>query len=179
MKNRTVKLVLPIVIPVVVMAAVFIAIFGIPKKNSEMKPVPIRWGEDTCARCDMSIVDAYHAVEIINPTTKKVYKFDDIGCAVLWLYKEHKFKWAKKAVIWVTSAKNGAWIPAKSACWVSGQITPMGFGFGAYKEKPKQYKKCIPWKQLVKEIFAKEEKFEKALYGSYPQGGTSSSGKEK
>ncbi len=179
MKNRTLKLILPIIIPIIVMGAIFVALFGIPKKNNALKPVPIRWGEDTCTRCDMSIVDAYHAVEVINPITKKTYKFDDIGCAVLWLYKEHKFKWAKKAVIWVTSAKNGAWLHAKTACWVSGQITPMGFGFGAYKEKPKQYKKCIPWKQVVKDIFIKEEKFEKALYGNYPTGGNSSSAQKK
>ncbi len=173
--NKTLKLILPIIIPVIIMGAVFVLLFGIPKKNTAMKPVPIRWGEDTCVRCDMSIVDAYHAVEIINPLTKKVYKFDDIGCAVLWLFKEHKFKWAKKAVIWVTSAKDGSWINAKKACWVSGQITPMGFGFGAYKTKPKQYKECIPWKRVIKEIFIKEEKFEKTLYGGYPSGGKPSS----
>ena len=177
--NRFLKLALPILIPILGMGVVFIVIFGIPKKNNAMKPVPIRWGEDVCVRCDMSIVDGYHAAEIINPVTKKAYKFDDIGCAVIWLYKEHKFKWADRAVIWVTSAKNGAWLYAKKACWVSGQITPMGFGFGAYKEKPHQYKECIPWKTVVKTIFKKEEKFEKALYGGYPSGGTSDNASKK
>ncbi len=164
--NRFLKIAIPIAIPIAIMAAVFIGIFGIHKKNTAMKPVPIRWGEDVCVRCDMSIVDGYHAAEIIDPITKKTYKFDDIGCAILWLYKEHKHKWAKKAVIWVTSAKNGAWLNAKKSCWVDGQITPMGFGFGAYKNKPKDVKKCIPWKNVVKSVFKKEKKFEKALYGS-------------
>ena len=163
--KRFLKIALPILIPIVAMAVIFIGIFGVNKKNTAMKPVPIRWGEDTCVRCDMSIVDGYHAAEIINPITKKTYKFDDIGCAVLWLLKDHKFKWAKKAVIWVTSAKNGKWLNAKKACWVSGQITPMGFGFGAYETKPKDIKQCIPWKDVVKSIFKKEKKFEKALYG--------------
>ncbi len=163
--KRFLKIALPILVPIVIMAVIFIGIFGVNKKNTAMKPVPIRWGEDTCVRCDMSIVDGYHAAEIINPITKKTYKFDDIGCAVLWLLKDHKFKWAKKAVIWVTSAKNGKWLNAKKACWVSGQITPMGFGFGAYETKPKDIKQCIPWKDVVKSIFKKEKKFEKALYG--------------
>ena len=163
--KRFLKIALPILVPIVIMAVIFIGIFGVNKKNTAMKPVPIRWGEDTCVRCDMSIVDGYHAAEIINPITKKTYKFDDIGCAVLWLLKDHKFKWAKKAVIWVTSAKNGKWLNAKKACWVSGQITPMGFGFGAYETKPKDVKQCIPWKDVVKSIFKKEKKFEKALYG--------------
>ncbi|WP_051904384.1 hypothetical protein [Hippea jasoniae] len=172
--NRTLKLFLPIVLLVIGAVVVFIFIFGVHKKNNLMKPVPIRWGEDVCVRCDMSIVDGYHAAEIINPLTKKAYKFDDIGCAVLWLYKEHHFKWADKAVIWVTSAKNGQWINAKKACWVSGQITPMGFGFGAYRQKPSNVKECIKWKDLIRRIFIKEKKFEKALYSNFYSGDNAS-----
>jgi hypothetical protein len=62
------------------------------------------------------------------------YKFDDLGCAVLWL-KEEKIPWAAQAIIWITDAKTGAWIDARKAKYVSGTITPMAYGFAAYTEE--------------------------------------------
>lgn len=90
-----------------------------------------QWGEDRCIRCDMKIKDKYFAAQIINPDNKIVYRFDDIGCAVLWLNENH-VTWENKAIIWVTDAKSGEWIMAQKALFLDDSITPMAFGFATY-----------------------------------------------
>ncbi len=114
-----------------------------------LKPVPIKFGQDKCKRCLMKIKSPKFSAEVGNPETGKVYKFDDIGCAVMWLYYDCKFPWASKAKIWVTDAKTGKWLDAKKACWVDGMITPMRFGLGAFK-KGEVNKKCLTWEEAKK-----------------------------
>jgi len=94
----------------------------------------MHWDRDMCERCKMAISERKFAVQIIDPKTGKDYKFDDLGCAVLWL-KEEKIPWAAQAIIWITDAKTGAWIDARKAKYVSGTITPMAYGFAAYTEE--------------------------------------------
>ena len=60
----------------------------------------------------------------------RVYKFDDIGCAVIWL-DEQAWKEDARTEIWVTDHRNGNWIDARSASYVTGMVTPMGYGLGA------------------------------------------------
>jgi len=94
----------------------------------------IHWDRDMCERCQMAISERKFAAEIINPKSGKVYKFDDIGCATLWL-KEEKIPWAKSAIIWVIDAKSGKFINAREAKYTDDSITPMAYGFAAFSEK--------------------------------------------
>ncbi len=94
----------------------------------------MHWDRDMCERCKMAISERKFAAQIINPTTGKVYKFDDLGCAALWL-EEEKIPWADKAIIWTTDAKTGTWIDARKARYVDDAITPMAYGFAAYSDK--------------------------------------------
>jgi nitrous oxide reductase accessory protein NosL len=82
----------------------------------------------------MAISERKYAVQIINKKNGKVYKFDDIGCAVLWM-DEEKVPWSNNAIIWITDAKTGEWIDAKEAFYTDDSITPMAFGFAAYSKK--------------------------------------------
>jgi len=104
----------------------------------EKKPIgtveEMHWDRDMCERCKMAISERKFAAQIIDPKIGKVYKFDDIGCALLWM-EETGLPWKEKAVIWVTDAKNGEWINARAAKYVYGAITPMAYGFAAYSEK--------------------------------------------
>lgn len=104
----------------------------------EKKPVgavqQMHWDRDMCERCKMAISERKFAVQIINPKNGKGYKFDDVGCAVLWM-DEEKIPWKAQAIIWITDAKTGEWIDARKAKYVAGAITPMAFGFAAYTEK--------------------------------------------
>ena len=81
----------------------------------------------------MAISERKFAVQVVNPKTHKVYKFDDIGCAILWFEEEH-IPWKDRAKIWITDAKTGKWIDARKAIYTDDSITPMAYGFAAYTE---------------------------------------------
>ena len=118
----------------------------------------IHWDRDMCDRCKMAISERKFAAQIINPKTNKVYKFDDIGCAILWL-KEEKIPWANVAKIYVTDAKSGKWLDAKSAKYADDLITPMAYGFGAYsKETSPKEKKLYDFNYAKEKIFKIEAK---------------------
>lgn len=98
----------------------------------DTSPKDIKWDRDICERCKMIISVRNYAAQVINPQNGKHYYFDDIGCTVLW-FDEDNIEWEEQAIIYVTDAKSGEWIDAKSAHWTYGAITPMDFGFSAYK----------------------------------------------
>ncbi|MCF6201968.1 MAG: nitrous oxide reductase accessory protein NosL [Hydrogenimonas sp.] len=115
-------------------AVMFIAGFGGCEKKEWRAPEKMHWDRDMCERCKMAVSDRSYAVQVVDPKTHKHYKFDDIGCAVLW-FKEEGIDWADKAIIWVKDGKTGKWIDAKKAWYSTDGITPMGFGFTAFKNK--------------------------------------------
>ncbi len=47
----------------------------------EVTPEPIRYGEEGCVFCNMTIVDKQHASELVT-NKGKVYKFDAIECMI-------------------------------------------------------------------------------------------------
>ena len=103
-------------------------------KKDANAPKDPHFDRDMCERCKMVVSDRHHTVQTKDPTTKKVYFFDDIGCLVLW-FEENKIAWSDKAPIWITDAKTGEWIDARKAYYDSGNVTPMAFGFMAHKTK--------------------------------------------
>jgi len=117
----------------------------------------IHWDRDMCERCKMAISERKYAFEVINPKSGKVYKFDDIGCAVLWL-DEEKIPWKDKAIMWITDAKTGEWIDARKAFYTDDSITPMAYGFAAYSEKTKPNKKNLKDFDYVRKMIFKIEK---------------------
>jgi len=112
----------------------FFLYFGGCEKKPVGEAQKMHWDRDMCERCKMAISERKYAVQIIDPKTGRNYKFDDIGCAVLWM-DEEQIPWREKAIIWITDAKTGKWIDARKAKFVEGSITPMAFGFSAYSEK--------------------------------------------
>ena len=63
-------------------------------------PEDIHWDRDVCELCKMLISDPKFAAEVRGGEKRKLYKFDDIGCAVNWLNDQ---PWAGDAEteIWV------------------------------------------------------------------------------
>jgi len=94
----------------------------------------MHWDRDKCDRCKMVISARNHAVQVINEKDGKAYKFDDIGCAILW-FKEESIEWKDKAKIWITDIKTSKWIDAKTAFYSTLNVTPMAYGFGANEKK--------------------------------------------
>ncbi len=100
-------------------------------------PGKIRWDRESCTRCAMAISDHNYAAQVRGgPTGKKtkLYKFDDIGCAMIWL-DQQSWKDAPGTQVWVADYRNGNWLDARKSWYVPGKITPMGYGLGAIPEK--------------------------------------------
>ncbi len=97
-------------------------------------PVDIKWDRDTCARCSMVLSDRLHSAQVratpVPGKRSKVYLFDDIGCALIWL-EDKPWRDDPKTEIWVNDQHTGEWLDARSAHYVPGQITPMEYGLGA------------------------------------------------
>ncbi len=122
------------------------------QKKADNTPAEMHWDRDMCVRCAMAISERKYAVQIVDPSTYKHYKFDDIGCAVLWL-NEEQIPWKKQAIIWIIDAKTGKWIDARSAIYADDSITPMAFGFAAYtKETLPAGHHTVDFKEVARKI---------------------------
>jgi len=106
-------------------------LFTISCSNNDTGVVDVKWDRDACERCRMVLSDRHFAAQVRGGPKNKAYLFDDLGCAVHWLNKQ---TWGETAKIWVTDYRNGKWLDARTAHYVSGQITPMDFNFGAVAE---------------------------------------------
>ncbi len=94
-------------------------------------PVPIRYGRETFEICSMIISDPRFAAEIRGGPGRRIHKFDDIGDAINWLEKQ-PWKDAPETEIWVRDVTTGkTWLDARKAHYLTGQVSPMDYGFGA------------------------------------------------
>ena len=99
-------------------------------------PAEVKWDRDTCDRCGMVLSDRLHAAQVRGGPAggkSRVYKFDDIGGAVVWL-SEQAWREVPGIEFWVTDYRDGHWIDGFTATYLYGQRTPMDFGFGAQAE---------------------------------------------
>ena len=51
-------------------------------------PGEVRWDRESCTRCAMAVSDRHFSAQVRGGATgqkTRLYKFDDIGCAVVWL----------------------------------------------------------------------------------------------
>ena len=139
-----------------------LAFWGCERKI-DLNPHEVHWDRDMCIRCKMVVSERMYAAQTTDPNTGKTYYFDDIGCTILW-FVEDEIEWADKAKIWVTDVKTGEWIDAKVAKWGTMSITPMAFGFGAYKPgtEPKD-EEIIAYDEMAKRAIILEAR--KKHYG--------------
>lgn len=94
----------------------------------------VHWDRDVCERCKMIISERKFAVQILNPSTRQSYMFDDLGCAVIW-FKEENLDWFDSAKIWINDSVSGKWLNAREAIYIANTLTPMGYGLSAYSKK--------------------------------------------
>jgi hypothetical protein len=99
-------------------------------------PGDIRWDREVCARCSMAVGDRNFAAQVRGgPASEKtrLYKFDDIGCAMNWL-QQQAWKDDLRTEVWVVDYFNGDWLDARNASYVKGKISPMNYGLAATAE---------------------------------------------
>lgn len=127
-------------------------------KEPQTGPGKIRFDRETCERCLMAISDPNFAAEVRGgPEGKKteLYKFDDLGCAVIWL-DQQPWKDNPRTEIWVTDYKTGEWIDARKASYVKNQLTPMNYGLGA---QPQTAPGALNFAEAREHIYRVEEKY--------------------
>lgn len=96
-------------------------------------PEAVKWDRDACDRCRMVLSDRLHAAQIRGgPADEKAktHRFDDLGCALIWL-EAQSWREEPTVAIWVADHRDGRWIDARRAWYVVGQTTPMAYGLGA------------------------------------------------
>ena len=100
-------------------------------------PIDVKWDRDTCSRCNMVLSDRQHSAQVrytpTDSTRSRVWKFDDLGCALLWL-DQQPWRDTGAVEIWVNAHDSGEWIDARSAHFVTGRQTPMQYGLGAQRQ---------------------------------------------
>ena len=138
---------------VLILFAIIINFNGCEKKPITTELRDIHWDRDMCERCKMVVSDRHHTVQVINPKNGKSYMFDDIGCTLLW-FEDEKILWKNSAKIWITDGITKEWIDAKNAYYNANNITPMGYGFMAHKDKNsiKDGDEVIKYDQLLKRV---------------------------
>jgi nitrous oxide reductase accessory protein NosL len=123
-------------------------------------PAKITWDRDACERCRMVLSDRSYAAQIRVPPGEdrkwgKVYKFDDIGCAVLWM-DQQPWKEGPAIEIWVTDHRDGQWLDARAAHYVTGKTTPMEYGLGAQREPAPG---TLSFEQAIAHVYEVEKRF--------------------
>jgi len=136
------KKIAPVLIIVVIIGliiALFLSLGTAQKmvviKEGNLKKVPLEMELNKCqdSFCGMVITDLAYAAQVVGPDGKTWF-FHDHGDFIEWL-KDKPF--AKDAVIWVMSRDTHKWIDGRKAYYTINEITPMGYGFGAYEKKGK------------------------------------------
>lgn len=123
-------------------------------------PVEVKWDRDPCERCRMVLSDRRHAAQVrfVDPGGRsRVMKFDDLGCAIVWL-DDKPWKAASSTEIWVNDHRDGQWLDARTAHYVTGQVTPMEYGLGAQTEKAEG---ALTFEQAAAHVWEIERRFNK------------------
>jgi len=124
----------------------------------ETGPVEVKWDQDNCERCRMMLSDRYFAAQIrYFPEGKRsrAVKFDDIGCATLWL-KDQQWNNDPKTEIWVTDHRSGKWIDARTATYIHKNNSPMGYDLAT---QPDADSEGLNFDQAIEHIVQVESEF--------------------
>ncbi len=124
-----------------------------------VKPEPIKYGQDHCHFCDMTVVDKAHAAQFVTKKGRS-YSFDSEECLIWKLNKDQNEE--KMAYILVTDYNSpGTLVDANKATFlISEKIkSPMGANLSAFKsqeeanEAQKKYGGVLfNWEQIKKQL---------------------------
>ena len=103
----------------------------IKEGNLQRVPLKMQLHKYQDSDCGMVIEDMAYVSQVVAPDGKTWF-FHDHGGFVHWL-EDKPFK--DDAKIWVMSRDTKKWIDGRKAYYSLNEITPMGYGFGAYEKK--------------------------------------------
>ena len=164
--------VLILIVFVLVVVGIFVSLSKsqkmvvIKEGNTQRKPLPMELNKYQDSFCGMVISELNYASQVVAPDGKTWF-FHDHGDFVEWL-KDKPFK--ESAVIWVRSRDTNRWIDAKKAFYSINELTPMGYGFGAYEHKKEMQPPMISYDEMVLKTLRgetmKDPKIRKKLLGN-------------
>ncbi len=103
--------------------------------ETDFSPRKPNYDRDVCYVCKMGLDNPKYNVQAINEHGN-VRWYDDIGCLAEDIRDMDFNKWkGQKYKIWIGDAETGEWIDAEKAYYRFGDETPMGYGYGALKDK--------------------------------------------
>ena len=135
MKRVTPFLVVGLILSIII--AIFLSLASsqgmIVIKEGNLKQIPLKMelNKHQDSDCGMIIEELNFASQVVSKSGKTWF-FHDHGGFVNWL-KDKEFK--DDAVIWVMSIDTKTWIDGRAAFYSLDDITPMGYGFGAYENR--------------------------------------------
>lgn len=139
-------------------AAVLLLLVSACSMDPQTGPGDTRWDRQSCERCRMMLSDRHYAAQVrVFPEANRsrVFYFDDIGCAIIWL-QDKPWEANKATEIWVTDHRTGEWIDARAASYVENRITPMEYGLGAQREAAAE---AIDFSAARAHVLSKEAQF--------------------
>ena len=134
------KKILPILTLVIIILIIVIIFLSMSNKkqmvvlkegNTTQMPLEIVLGKYQDSDCGM-VINKMDFVSQVVSNDGKTWFFHDHGGLANWL-KDKPFK--DSAKIWVMTMDTKKYLDAKSAWFSRTDITPMGYGFGAYENK--------------------------------------------
>jgi hypothetical protein len=134
---------------VVVIVTVFLSLASkqnmIVVKEGNLKQLPLKMelNKHQDSDCGMVIETLDFASQVVAPDGRTWF-FHDHGGFVHWL-EDKSFR--DSAKIWVMSLDTKRWIDGRKAYYSRDDVTPMGYGFGAYEKKDAR-KGLIPFKEM-------------------------------
>lgn len=135
-----------------------LSILSACSKEPDTGPGEVRWDREVCERCMMAIGDHRFAAQVrggASGAQQNLYKFDDLGCAVIWL-DQQSWKDNPDVEIWVNDFNTEQWIDARSAAYVPDKLSPMNYGLGAQR---KSTHNSLNFEQARERIYKIEEKY--------------------
>lgn len=123
---------------------IYVVIISITLFSCSTQPEPIRYGEDSCHFCEMTIVSQAHAAQAVSSKGKQ-FKYDAIECMMNDIIKNP----TEMAVIQVANFTSpGQMIDAEKAGYIINDTinSPMGANLAAIEMKSNQH--LYTWEEL-------------------------------
>ena len=109
----------------------------LPLASCSSGPEPIRYGQDNCHACKMTLTDRRFGAEIVT-VKGRVYKFDDLNCMVDYLKSGNIAAENIAQVVVVDFQKTGSFVDVESAFFLQNEAlkSPMRGDVAAFSAQP-------------------------------------------
>lgn len=99
-------------------------------------PKAIRYGQDECAGCKMTLVDQHHGAEIVT-ARGRIFKFDDLACLLAFRRRDSGRLGSDARLVVIDFNRPNTFVPVGQAFFLHHDRlrTPMGGGFAAFSNE--------------------------------------------